>query len=1140
MKKFLLLLTAAVAALSMSAADVSTMQAQAAANAFLNKQVAAGRLKASAASNLQLVKAEKSVAKPTAVDYYIFNSAQSYVVVAGDDLAPQILMYGEEGSLDINNIPPAMQWLLNKYKYQIDGLKAGTMVPLKLPKFATTPVAPLVTANWDQSAPYNNQCPSSGGRHAVTGCPATSLAMCYYKWKWPDTYPAVAALSNTGGLSAPALPEREADWDNIIDEYTGPTNYNSTAEQKDAVAWLMRYAGQAIPDYQYSTSASGANDPEIYQGCLNMGYTDAQYLLLTELVSSGWTYTNGPQQYTDEQWNEFMMNELQNGRPIEYLAYDVSGGYSVSGHAFNVFGCNADGQYYVNWGWSGDSNGYCTLHNFTTATGATGQSGSYVFNYGEAMIVGIEPPAGALTDPRIKVNPSTLTMNTIVGNPVTDTFTVTGYNLTDNIELAISGDNAFSLSTTSISAAQSENGVTVTVTYNPAAVGDNEATITLTSNGAENVMVKVNGTADLETYNPVMLEARDVTTSSFTANWTDETPAENVESYTLYVSDKPFKPAVALLDSVDWTQSSNIPANWTSYNLQYFGSNSASYLLSGGYVQSCTYDLTGYDKMTVMVYAEAYNSNNTLTVTTSVDNKNVSLGNNSPFTWYTFVVNCASSDYMKLTSSGMPDMRYVKVYAGELTPAQLKASETGDDTYRVITGITDKSYTVTGLTPGGTFNYYVEANYINGATGSSEVKQVTLFESTDPAIIAKPVSVDMEANVGETVSATFNVSGAYLVGDVALELNDADGVFSITPTTISAADAMSGMDVTVTYTPTAHGNNTATITLSSAGAENAKVTLNGTANLMKNAPVMQPADEQGIGLTKFRADWTDETPEANVSSYTLEVTPKPTLIPVELIGTLDGTVYTGSYADVTLSEPWGGQCLRGGNNAIYFRNNYDGNGLYGNITFTIPEGYYNAPYTIRITTSTSYGSGNLTVATPQTEAVGYSFSSGQTRSWLVTASAGEKITITSTDNSYSPDIARIEVYLGDATASAMLKAAVETGDENSRMITDITEKFYTVENLAAEGTFLYRVKAMYIDGTESDWSNVEEVTLFDSGHKPGDVNHDTFVNISDVSALISYILNEDGDICLDCADFNGDHVVNISDVMDMITLILNR
>ena len=748
MKKILFLVAVALTALQMSAADVTSTQAQAAAKAFLNKQVATGHIKASAASDLQLVKAEKSVAKPNAVDYYIFNSAKSYVVVAGDDLAPQILMYGEKGALDMNNIPPAMQWLLNKYKYQIDGLKAGTMAPVKLPKYATSPVEPLVKANWDQSAPYNNQCPTSGSSRAVTGCPATSLAMCYYKWKWPNTYPTCAAIngSTTQGYSAPALPTRDADWDNIIDEYTGPTNYSSTPEQKDAVAWLMRYAGQTIPDYYYTSSASGANDPEIYQGVLNMGYTDAQYLMLTELVQSGWSYTNSEQYYTDAEWNEWMMNELHNGRPIEYLAYDVSYGYSVSGHAFNVFGCDADGKYFVNWGWSGDSNGYCTLHNFTTATGATGQSGSYVFNYGEAMIIGIEPPAGALTDPRIKVNPTTLTMNTIVGNPVTETINVKGYNLVGDVALSISGDNAFSLSTTSISMAQATNGVDVTVTYNPAAVGSNEATITLTSTDAPDVTVKLNGTADLEVYEPVMLEASNITSTSFKATWTDETPAQNVESYTLYVSNEPFKPAVALLDSIDWTSGNPVvPEGWTAVSLNPYGSNSACYLSNDGYVQSKTYDLTGYDKVTVMVYSEPYGSGNTMTVSTSVDSKTVNM-TGSTFSWYTFVLDCAPNDYVKLSTTGLPDLRYMKVYAGDPTVTQLRASETGDATYRIITGITGKSYTVTNLTENGSFYFYVVANYIDGAIGNSNVMEVTLFESAhgyDPGDVNHDGSVSI-------------------------------------------------------------------------------------------------------------------------------------------------------------------------------------------------------------------------------------------------------------------------------------------------------------------------------------------------------------------------------------------------------------
>ena len=792
MKKFLLLLAVVFTALQMSAADVSTSQAQAKASAFLKKQVAAGRLKSSAASSLRLVKAEASVARPAAVDYYIFNSAASYVVVAGDDMAPEILMYGEEGSLDINNIPPAMQWLLNKYKYQIDGLKAGTMEPIKASKFATTAIAPLVNANWDQSAPYYNQCPTSGSRRALTGCPATSLSMCYYKWKWPETFPAVAAITGSdGGYSAAALPEREADWDNIIDEYTGPTNYSSTSEQKDAVAWLMRYAGQAIPEYYYTYSASGADDPEIYQGVLNMGYTDAQYLLLTELVSSGSGYANGPQQYTDAQWNQYMMNELQNGRPIEYLAYDYT--YrQLSGHAFNVFGCNASGQYYVNWGWSGDSNGYCTLHNFTTATGATGQSGSYVFNYGEAMIIGIEPPAGALSNPRIKANPTTLEMEATIGTPATATFTVTGANLTSNVTLTLSGDNAFSLSTGSISATQVENGVTVTVTYDPTTVGTDEAIITLSSTDAEDVTVKLNGTAvaaPLETYDPVMLEAQNIRSTSFTATWTDETPAENVLSYTLYVSDKPLRPEYVLLDTTDWTAAATLPAGWTSESLRYYPNNSACYLTSSGYVQSGNYDLTGYDKMTVMIYSAPYGSSNTLTVATSVDSKTVSMYSNSEFDWYTFVLDCNSTDYIRITANGMPDMRYVKVYAGDLTSTQLKSTETGDETYRVITGITDKTYTVTGLTRGGSFYFNVVANYANGALATSNTETVTLLEEDPHAFQLGDANHDNVVDIDDVTLMIARVLGAEdgsaccpICGDVnsdgAIDINDVTSVIN--------------------------------------------------------------------------------------------------------------------------------------------------------------------------------------------------------------------------------------------------------------------------------------------------------------------------------------------------------------------------
>ena len=511
MRKILLFTLAIVVACTTAmAADVDLTKAQSVARAFMSKQVANGRLRAAAASNLKLVKAESSVAKPSAVDYYIFNADKSYVVVAGDDLAPEVLMYGEEGTIDINDIPPAMQWLLNKYKYQIDGLKAGTLKPNGYTPKATTAVPPMVTANWDQDAPYYNHTPTSGSSHAVTGCPATSLSMCYYRWKWPKTFPACARIPASSDyygtyLEAPAIESRAADWDNIIDEYTGPSNYNSTSAQKDAVAWLMRYAGQTIPEYQYSTSASGATDPNILQGLKNMGYTDARLLTLTN------GYAGSNQYYTDAQWNEWMLAELHAGRPIEYLASDRSAG----GHAFNVFGCDTNGKYYVNWGWSGDSNGYCTLHNFTTATGATGQSGTFVFNYGEAMIIGIEPPAGAL-EPQLSVNSTSLGFTTAGQQKI---ITLTGSNLTSDVTVSLNDPNdKFSISVDGINATINSKGnvnlkgtgsvtipvssisttspVNVNVTFKGADEGTSNATLTIASDGAETKTISLKATVN--------------------------------------------------------------------------------------------------------------------------------------------------------------------------------------------------------------------------------------------------------------------------------------------------------------------------------------------------------------------------------------------------------------------------------------------------------------------------------------------------------------------------------------------------------------------------------------------------------------------------------------------------------------------
>ena len=404
--------------------------------------------------------------------------------------------------------------------------------------------------------------------------------------------------------------------------------------------------------------------------------------------------------------------------------------------------------------------------------------------------------------------------------------------------------------------------------------------------------------------------------------------------------------------------------------------------------------------------------------------------------------------------------------------------------------------------------------------------------ATGPVISVSTDAVNMgDVMMNHTGTATFKVIGQALTGDVTLTLNDPNGVFSISPAVISASDAANNMTVTVTFEPTAIMSYQASVTLSSPGATNLIVNLKGKGLIESYVPVMQPADSAFINLTQFRADWTDQTPAQNVESYTLEVNTKPQ---VELLAYLNGSNYTGDYVYITLPEPWGGSYVAGGNNAVYIVSG-------GSIYFTVPEGYDNDTFTLKLTTVTGgYGVGSFAVSTPQTPAVDHYFTNGETYSWLVTASAGEAISIYSNDDNYSPDIAKLAIYSGDATQASLR----DTETEIHRLITGITDKFYTVTDLIAEGTYVYKVKAFYSDGTESPWSNKQEVTLFQNGPAflRGDVNGVGGVDMDDLAALINYLLDGVSPIntpgAASCNDADDTTIVDMDDLSTLINYLL--
>ena len=725
MKKLLLLVTLLLAVMQISAANVDLAEATSTAKRYVNTNKAK-RLQGASASSLKLIHTEVNSANVAQAAYYIFNYDKGFVIVSGDDRAHLVLAHGDR-PLDMKRMPDNMKFWLGTYKKQIEYLQAhpGLVVDKPTPKRSQRigDVAPLLTAEWDQDAPYYNHCPMYNGSYCLTGCPATSLSMVFYYWKYPtDPTPEVEGYTNESyGFQVPALPSITFDWDNMLDKYVAG-NYNTA--QADAVAWLMRYVGQE-EHMDYTPSGSGAMGDDILRAVKFFGYDEDMARLEFKTRTDDYG-TDTAVYYNDDEWAALLQNELAEGRPVVYCGYDYSY-WGWSGHAFNVDGYTAsDDTYHVNWGWSGDGNGDFVLNAFS-------ESG-YTFNIEQQMIMGIQPP---VLGPAIKVNKSKLDIEAYVEQTATATFTVRGNELTGPITLALNdASGMFSLDANSVSLDEQQDGKVITLTYAPTASGNHTATITLSSPGVEDKMVAINGNASLETYVPQMLPVDESTIgmTKFRADWTDATSAEYVESYTLEVSTRP---AVELLATLDGSQ---YPDSYESITLTEPWSGNGVKVGNGAYYFS-NYSNDGYIAFTVPEgYSDDIFTMQITTVGGTYGSGNITVGSNqtpavghqftsgSTYTWY---VTASEGEKITITSTDSyfsPDMAMIKVYAGDVNELNtLMAVEQGDANYRLVTGITDKSYTVKDLTALGSFYYKVKALYTDGTESRwSNSQKVTL------------------------------------------------------------------------------------------------------------------------------------------------------------------------------------------------------------------------------------------------------------------------------------------------------------------------------------------------------------------------------------------------------------------------------
>lgn len=434
-----------------------------------------------------------------------------------------------------------------------------------------------------------------------------------------------------------------------------------------------------------------------------------------------------------------------------------------------------------------------------------------------------------------------------------------------------------------------------------------------------------------------------------------------------------------------------------------------------------------------------------------------------------------------------------------------------------------------------------------------------------------PDTMSMKVAVGGEKTATFVVKGKALPSDAVITLSDENNVFSVDKESLTDAQVsqQQGVTVTVTFRPTEITTYNATINVACEGVDTLTVTLIGEGLIESETPVMQPADTLAITPRSFRADWTDGSPVENVKSYTLYVNLKPQF---DLLYNKSFTkwkdvsetfwfltVFTdisSNLADYDLAE-WTGEHIYSHQGYMQIgdrQSGWNGSNETGQLTSpTFDLSDYDGTVTIIVEGNSAVSSTNLTMAVGNGTSVAQSknvavSTEGGTYSQVLKGNAVDNAFVRLSTASGKPvQVKSLKIYAGEYNednANAPLLAVIENGDSLQRVIEDITDLSYTVNDLKSYGTFSYWVEAVYINDTHSEMSNVEIVTLRDAVVTTlrGDVNNDGKVDISDVNIVINIMLGKDSADNYDGRAYitEGDTSVDISDVNAVINIMIGK
>lgn len=293
-----------------------------------------------------------------------------------------------------------------------------------------------------------------------------------------------------------------------------------------------------------------------------------------------------------------------------------------------------------------------------------------------------------------------------------------------------------------------------------------------------------------------------------------------------------------------------------------------------------------------------------------------------------------------------------------------------------------------------------------------------------------------------------------------------------------------------------------------------------------------PTACQAYGVTdsSFYAYWIDSD---NATSYTLELTqtetgakPDSTYISEEFSKAKSST--TLGINSYTQSQGWVATKLFAGDGCLKF-----GSGSAGGSLISPQLPCPNGHVIVKIKSST-YGSDATLVSINLLNTSG-------------TVIETKQISPASTETLYSVTFENVtqdyKISLTNPKGQRYYLYAIDIvagGGATSKVTTveGIKDSYYYFTGLSNKNTYSYKVKGVNDVGS-SEWSSSIEVTL-KSSHTPGDANGDGNVDVSDITAIATYILNpETSTVTHENADTNSDGLVDVSDITATAAIILN-